>query len=87
MIDDGIGFQRVPPWQPVLDMRIGQHIGGVMRNVGGTEGSFGRQRGLEVRVVPRNYEGPRQRHLLIAVGPDGRHPVKAGAHRAPPLRG
>jgi hypothetical protein len=40
MIDDGIGFQRVPPWQPVLDMRIGQHIGGVMRNVGGTEGEL-----------------------------------------------
>jgi hypothetical protein len=25
--------------------------------------------------------------LLVAKGPDRRHPVKAGAHRAPPLRG
>jgi hypothetical protein len=56
MIDDGIDFQQVP-WQPVLDKRIGQHIGGVMRNIGGTERSFGRQRGLDLSVLPRSCEG------------------------------
>jgi hypothetical protein len=45
MIDDGIGFQLVP-WQPVLDQRIGRHITGVMRDAGGIEWSFGRNRGL-----------------------------------------
>jgi hypothetical protein len=45
MIDDGIGFQLVP-WQPVLDKRIGQHITGTVRNAGGIEWNFGRQRGL-----------------------------------------
>ncbi len=45
MIDDGIGFQLVP-WQPVLDKRIGQHISGIMRDVGGIEWGFGRKRGL-----------------------------------------
>jgi len=45
MIDDGIGFQLVP-WQPVLDKRIGQHITGTVRNAGGIEWSFGRNRGL-----------------------------------------
>jgi hypothetical protein len=45
MIDDGIGFQLVP-WQPVLDKRIGQHITGTVRDVGGIEWSFGRKRGL-----------------------------------------
>jgi hypothetical protein len=34
------------PWQPVLDKRIGQHITGIMRDVGGIEWSFGRKRGL-----------------------------------------
>ncbi|MGA7807543.1 DUF3363 domain-containing protein, partial [Bradyrhizobium sp.] len=45
MIDDGIGFQLVP-WQPALDNRIGQHITGTVREIGGIEWSFGRQRGL-----------------------------------------
>ena len=45
MIDDGIGFQLVP-WQPLLEKRIGQHIAGAMRDAGGIEWSFGRQRGL-----------------------------------------
>ena len=45
MIDDGIGFQLVP-WQPVLGKRIGQHIAGIIRDTGGIEWSFGRQRGL-----------------------------------------
>jgi type IV secretory pathway VirD2 relaxase len=34
MIDDGIGFQLVP-WQPVLEKRLDQHIGGVRRDDGG----------------------------------------------------
>jgi type IV secretory pathway VirD2 relaxase len=45
MIDDGIGFQLVP-WQPVLDKRIGQHITGTVRDAGGIEWNFGRNRGL-----------------------------------------
>jgi len=47
MIDNGIGFQLVP-WQPMLDKRIGQHITGTVRAVGGIEWSFGRQRGLGI---------------------------------------
>jgi Protein of unknown function (DUF3363) len=47
MIDDGIGFQLVP-WQPVLDNRIGQHITGTVRDAGGIEWSFGRNRGLGI---------------------------------------
>ena len=47
MIDDGIGFQLVP-WQSVLDKRIGQHITGIIRNAGGIEWSFGRNRGLGI---------------------------------------
>ncbi len=38
-------------------------------------------------MSPRGYEYPRHSHPLVAMGPDRRHPVKAGAHRAPPLRG
>ncbi|MCA0050645.1 DUF3363 domain-containing protein [Mesorhizobium sp. B283B1A] len=44
MIDDGVGFQLVP-WQPALDKRIGQHIGGLVRETGGIEWSFGRNGG------------------------------------------
>ena len=40
-----IGFQLVP-WQPVLDNRIVQHITGTVRDAGGIEWNFGRQRGL-----------------------------------------
>lgn len=47
MLDDGLGFQLVP-WQPLLDMRIGQHISGVAQNSGGIEWSFGRKRGLGI---------------------------------------
>jgi hypothetical protein len=47
MIDDGIGFQFVP-WQPVLEQRIGQHITGVMRDAGGIDWNFGRNRRLEL---------------------------------------
>jgi hypothetical protein len=43
--DNGLGFSLVP-WQPVLDRRIGQHITGVVREGGGIDWSFGRQRGL-----------------------------------------
>ena len=44
-IDDIFGFKQVPR-QLVLAKRIGQHNGGVMRNIGATELSFGRERGL-----------------------------------------
>jgi hypothetical protein len=47
MIDDGIGFQLVP-WQPVLEKRLDQHVGGVRRDDGGIEWSFSRQRGLGI---------------------------------------
>jgi uncharacterized protein DUF3363 len=82
-----IDFVRLVPWQPVLDRRIGQRISAVMRNVGGIEWSFGSQEGVGLRMFPRSYKYPRKRHLLVAMGPDRRHPVKADAHRASPLHG
>jgi type IV secretory pathway VirD2 relaxase len=45
MIEDGLGF-RLVPWQPVLEKRLGQFIGGVQRESGGIEWDFGRKRGL-----------------------------------------
>ena len=33
MIENGLGFQLVP-WQPLLEKRIGQHIGGLIRDDG-----------------------------------------------------
>lgn len=42
-----MGFQLVP-WQPILEKRIGQHIGGVRRSDGGIEWSLGRQRTLGI---------------------------------------
>jgi hypothetical protein len=75
MIDDGIGFQLVP-WQPVLDKRIGEYITGTVRDAGSIEWSFGRKRGW-------GYECPQCRDLLVAMGPDRRHPLKAHAIRAP----
>lgn len=45
MIDNGLGFQLVP-WSPPLDSKLGQHVGGVTREDGGVEWSFGRKRGL-----------------------------------------
>jgi hypothetical protein len=86
MIDDGIGIRRVP-WYQFLTSRSGRTSACVVRNVGGTDWSFGKQYGLDLSVLPRSYEEPQQRHLLVAVGPDRRHPVRAGAHRAPTLRG
>jgi hypothetical protein len=86
MIEDGIDL-RLVPWQPVLDRRIGQRIAAIMRNVGGIEWSFGRQEGVGLRVFPRSYKYLRKRHLLVAMGPDRRHPVRADARRAPPLHG
>ena len=47
MIDNGLGFQLVP-WLPLLEKRIGQHIGGFMRDDGGIEWSLGRSRGLSL---------------------------------------
>lgn len=45
MIDDGLGFSFVP-WTPSLDNQLGKHISGVMRDDGGVDWSFGRNRGL-----------------------------------------
>src|ERR1700730_545404 len=44
---------------------------------------------MELRQETRvgGCECPQHRDLLVAMGPDRRHPVKAGAHRAPPVRG
>jgi hypothetical protein len=47
MIENGLGFQLVP-WQPLLEKRIGQHIGGLQRDDGGIEWTFGRNRGLSL---------------------------------------
>jgi hypothetical protein len=86
MIDDSIGFRQLP-WQPVLDKRFGQHVGGVTRNFGGADWRLGRQRGLDLSVLPRSYEGPRQRHMLVAIGA-GPTPSGNGwrASRAPASR-
>jgi type IV secretory pathway VirD2 relaxase len=45
MLDDGLGFSLVP-WQPVLEKRIDRYITGTMRDDGGIDWGFGRQRGL-----------------------------------------
>jgi len=45
MMEDGLGF-RLVPWQPILENRIGQFIGGIQREGGGIEWEFGRKRGL-----------------------------------------
>jgi hypothetical protein len=37
--------------------------------------------------VPKGDEYPDRSHPFVAMGPDRRHPVKAGAHYALPLRG
>ena len=47
MIENGLGFQLVP-WQPILEKRIGQHIGGLQRDDGGIEWTLGRSRGLSL---------------------------------------
>jgi hypothetical protein len=47
MIENGLGFQLVP-WQPLLEKRIGQHIGGLQREDGGIEWTLGRNRGLSL---------------------------------------
>ncbi len=46
MLDDGVGFSLVP-WKPVIEPRLGQNIGGVMRN-GSVSFDFSRQRGPAV---------------------------------------
>ncbi len=43
--EGGLGFSLVP-WQSVLDQRIGQHIAGIMRDGGGIDWTFSRQRGI-----------------------------------------
>jgi hypothetical protein len=45
MIDNGLGFQLVP-WSPSLEKQLGRHVGGVAKDGGGIEWSFGRRRGL-----------------------------------------
>ena len=70
MIDDGLDFHLVP-WQPVLDKRIGQHITGTVRDVGGIEWSFGRKRGW-------GYEYPQCRYLhgIFSAARRGRGPMR-----------
>ena len=70
MIDDGIGFPRVP-WRPVLDKRIGQNIGFVMRNVGGTEWSFGRQQGWSCHCCEGAMRDPDNITCLLPWGRTG----------------
>jgi hypothetical protein len=47
MIENGLGFQRVP-WQPLLEKRIGQHIAGLQRDDGRIEWTLGRNLGLSL---------------------------------------
>ena len=47
IIENGLGFQLVT-WQPLLEKRIGQHIGGLQREDGGIEWALGRNRGLSL---------------------------------------
>lgn len=46
MLDDGIGFSLVP-WKPVIEQRLGQSVGGVMRG-GSVSWDLSRQRGLGI---------------------------------------
>ena len=46
MLDDGVGFSLVP-WKPVLEQRLGQSVGGVMRG-GSVSWNLSRQRGIGV---------------------------------------
>jgi hypothetical protein len=86
MIDDGIGLQLVP-WRSGRDKRIGQHTGGLMRNVGGIE--CGASAGNEVWPVSVAKE-LRGSPTTLSAYPYGAGPApsgaKAGAHRTPPLR-
>jgi Protein of unknown function (DUF3363) len=50
MVDNGLGFQLVP-WQPHLEKRIGQYIGGLHREDGGIEWTFGRNRGSACSAI------------------------------------
>ncbi len=46
MLDDGMGFSLVP-WRPVIEQRLGQQLGAVVRGTSVTW-SLGRQRGVEL---------------------------------------
>ena len=46
MLDDGVGFNLVP-WRPVLEKRLGQTIGGVVRG-DSVSWEFGRHKGLGI---------------------------------------
>ena len=46
MLDDGIGFSLVP-WKPVIEKRLGQSVGGVMRG-GSVSWDLSRQRGIGI---------------------------------------
>jgi hypothetical protein len=47
LVDNGLGFALVP-WTPALEPHRGCEVGGVVRENGGIEWSFGRKRGLEI---------------------------------------
>ena len=45
MIDDGLGFQRMP-WTSSLEKQLGRHVSGGARDDGGVDWGFGCNRGL-----------------------------------------
>ena len=45
MIDNGLGFQLVP-WQPAMELKIGQQVSGTLTPSGGVDWSFTRHRGI-----------------------------------------
>ena len=45
MIDDGMGFQRLP-WQPALELQLGKHVSGVMSPGGAVDWHVGRNHSL-----------------------------------------
>jgi hypothetical protein len=47
MIDSGQGFALVP-WTLALEQHRGRHVSGIVKDGGGIEWDFGRQRGLKI---------------------------------------
>jgi Protein of unknown function (DUF3363) len=74
MIDDGLGFSLVP-WHPVLEKQLERHISGIAMPDGGIDWTFGRSRGLSLRLrcVHSGLYGARRRRRsrgrFVAHGP------------------